>query len=927
MSDSDGKSPTLLPFTFSTPSFGKRCPACDGAVEANLTHCTACGAWLELVATATTDPNLGREVDGKFLIQRELGHGGMGLVYEATHLGLSARVALKLLPASIAREPTTRERFRNEARTTAQIRHPAVVRVLDFGETSAGELYLAMELIEGTSLEQLLTQGGPLAPQRALALTGELLEGLVEAHRVGVVHRDLKPANLIIEKTRRGDRLRIIDFGIARATVMSKHITTMGELLGTPGYISPEQIMGEPASTRSDLYAVGVVLHELLTGTDLFPDCPGVLDKLRAHLERPAPSVTKHGPGLERLLARALMRNPTERFASAAEFLAEVQRVAAGLDGGLTWTTGHPPAAAELVLHLQAIEPRRRGVRAIVGGAGTGKTALARAAATALRASGRRVLEARARASFLPRPLEVARQLVMEALGATRLSEAAELVDTQPAEERFGLRVVLDQPQVSAAPYLVRRREARAAFAALLHRTDADVIIEDAHALDAGSALLIKSWLRSDGGARTVLFTSRHPLSDVPHGVTLPPREFDRPQDVLHCTVEAQQVLAMVLCSEQPVELSDLARAIAPVSLEASLKELRAVGIPLSFGVTPNGAVGVEPASPSLRFAWLQRLNPQQLKATRLALFHLALERGDTVSAASLAFELDGVSTEVATAERVEALRIGAEHLRLRFDDGAALRALRCALDLVRLEPQPGHVLKNVGAMVAEGLARLARYRGDLVAAELFLREAQRTSDLPSTRVLTERSLGRLAREWGLDERADESVRRALHLAHEANDPQLLSHCFADLLEARVAQNRVGQWSELGSTLEPLIDGQSGSGPSRLRLALAAAAALQGRPEATLAQVRAILEEARTPRPELVEPLLACVSLAARAGDLALAADVAHRASELAERMGDRLARAHGLRALGMLDDQRRAEAFAEARRLEALFEHDELEH
>ncbi len=267
----------------------------------------------------------GRVLLGRYRIGRRIARGGMGSVFLARRVDGGERIAIKVLHPEIALEPRVRERFLNEARAARRISHPAVVRVLDAGEIDGGAAFLVMEFVEGGPLRRLLRRG-PLPERQGVAIARALAGGLDAAHRVGVIHRDLKPENVLIPRAARADAAaKIVDFGIARI-IDGPRLTTTRHVMGTPQYISPEQAMGAALDGRADIYALGVMLYEMLTGDLPFDDDdPETL--LRKHIKStPSPisgglAPRRIAPALERLVMRCLEKSPRLRPDDMTEVL------------------------------------------------------------------------------------------------------------------------------------------------------------------------------------------------------------------------------------------------------------------------------------------------------------------------------------------------------------------------------------------------------------------------------------------------------------------------------------------------------------------------------------------------------------------------------------------------------------------------------
>ena len=301
----------------------RECPACGDCFDSNVEVCPR--------DNRETEPTLPveRTVDGKYRLEKLLGRGGMGAVYEATDLRLSRRVAVKIMIGSLFGDARALRRFQREARTSANLSHPNVVSVFDYGALPAGGAYLVMELARGTTLRDELDRRGTLGAADCAEVFSQMLDGIAAAHSAGIVHRDLKPDNVLITRADDSVGVKLLDFGIAKSRVAdladSATHTLPGTVLGTLGYMPPEQLAGAGADERSDLFAVGVMLHEALAGHRPFKGRT-LLELLHAmHQTRPAlPPELAACDALARAHARALAPRPEDRFATAAEMRREV---------------------------------------------------------------------------------------------------------------------------------------------------------------------------------------------------------------------------------------------------------------------------------------------------------------------------------------------------------------------------------------------------------------------------------------------------------------------------------------------------------------------------------------------------------------------------------------------------------------------------
>lgn len=269
---------------------------------------------------------------GRYELRRRLAAGGMGEVWSARHVGLDRDVAVKLIQPRVGADPDAVARFEREVKTLTGLTHPYVVRVFDYGVTEDGILYYAMELLEGADLAQLVEDEGAIDPERAVRLVRQAAEALAEAHAAGVVHRDVKPQNLLLVTSDVSrEFVKLIDFGIARTGFGEEQLTATGMIIGTPGYIAPEVITGQPATPAADIYALGGVLYYLLAGAPpLSADSAQALALAHLTREPPAPSERLGRPlppRIEAVVMRCLAKDPDARFRDASELAATLRAI------------------------------------------------------------------------------------------------------------------------------------------------------------------------------------------------------------------------------------------------------------------------------------------------------------------------------------------------------------------------------------------------------------------------------------------------------------------------------------------------------------------------------------------------------------------------------------------------------------------------
>jgi serine/threonine-protein kinase len=264
------------------------------------------------------DPRIGSVIAGHRL-ERLVGRGGMGVVYEAVDESLDRTVALKLIAPELAAEPGFRGRFMTESRIAASLDHPNVVPIFRAGEED-GVLFLVMRFVSGDDLRTLVDRDGPLEPGRAAAVVVQVAAALAAAHGRGLVHRDVKPANVLVTAD---GHCYLTDFGLVKDLAATSGVTRTGEVLGTLDYVAPERIQGGETGPWTDVYALGCVLFFALTGRVVFP-LEEPERKLWAHISEPPPSAAA-SPAVDAVLARALAKDPRERYDSTSAFAAALQ--------------------------------------------------------------------------------------------------------------------------------------------------------------------------------------------------------------------------------------------------------------------------------------------------------------------------------------------------------------------------------------------------------------------------------------------------------------------------------------------------------------------------------------------------------------------------------------------------------------------------
>jgi eukaryotic-like serine/threonine-protein kinase len=357
----------------STPAPRYVCPRCRAAYDSPSRYCGQCGADMQRASalenaarreasdsgasdsgdtswegsqdrrvTSANQAWLGKVVDGRYRVSEVVGRGGMGVVYKVEHLRMGKIAAMKVLHTELAGDPEVVRRFEQEALAVSRLDHPNTVQVFDFG-AAQGQLYLIMEYVRGQDLGRIIDRDGPLPWARAAPLFVQICGALAEAHSLGIVHRDLKPENVLVTRTTGGrDFAKVLDFGLAKIGGRDQppaQATDRTEIVGTPYFMSPEQIRGDDVDARSDLYSLGALMYKVLTGDPPFTakTAVGVLTKhLTAELPAPSTRLPMIDERVDEIVLRALAKDPDQRFASAQAMGEAIDAAYAELVGDAT---------------------------------------------------------------------------------------------------------------------------------------------------------------------------------------------------------------------------------------------------------------------------------------------------------------------------------------------------------------------------------------------------------------------------------------------------------------------------------------------------------------------------------------------------------------------------------------------------------------
>jgi serine/threonine-protein kinase len=322
------------------------CPACNCQVELDAAYCGVCGSRLR----ARKDTLTGSVLADEYRIESKIAEGGFGSIYQATHIESGLDVALKVMHAELAADPSLAARFRREGATLSRLHDTHTVATYDVGEDEDGTLFIAMELLHGENLHDRMTAQGLIHWRDSLAIIRDVCSALAEAHELGIVHRDLKPANVYLTS---GDMVKLLDFGIAKVSGSEvddgADLTRMGQTIGTLEYMAPEQIIGGTCEPRSDIYQLGVLMFEMITGRRPFADAVEPTAMITALLTQTAPAVSSmfcHSclpAELDALIQRCLEREPEHRFRNVRELVDAIGAILSQRDAtAAQWSTPGP---------------------------------------------------------------------------------------------------------------------------------------------------------------------------------------------------------------------------------------------------------------------------------------------------------------------------------------------------------------------------------------------------------------------------------------------------------------------------------------------------------------------------------------------------------------------------------------------------------
>jgi eukaryotic-like serine/threonine-protein kinase len=928
-------------------------------------HCPACGADIAAVAATEGDPFVGTTFAGKYKILGLIGVGAMGRVYKAKHLTLDAEVALKLVNPDVAADAQTAKRFHTEARAASRLRHPNTIQILDFGQAESGALFLVMEYLKGRTVARILEEEQTITPRRISDMLGQALNALDEAHASGVVHRDFKPENIFVETLRTGrEHVKVLDFGIAKLRgEADPGLTSRGAVCGTPEYMSPEQIRGEDLDARSDVYAAGVVLYELLTGARPFESRGPVIEVLQAHLSKKVIPPRQKRPDLnlprlvEEVCLRALSKEADQRYRSAAELKTALELAVRGLSGEHCQNCGTPlpstarfcpecgavlrpsgaaPAAApagpveapRLALPLplvgrESVLDRLDGLEGeavlLVGAPGIGKTALIEAWMRREEARFRKVAFGGADPSDAARPWHPVQRVVAQILGLKMPVGAADIVRvmSQRPTETLGLCELFAcarREGVTPLPLDVRRRECEAAALDVMRGSGWTLVFEDVDRWDRPSRKLLGKLITNPGGS-TVLATAANaetvdvevevvrlgPLdtpaidqlaqlglppgvAELAGGVPLTIVEWLRArQDGVRDSTMATRLGHLPEDARRLLEGLAVAGGGVPgplVGEVAGVADLGAASALLSAGAwLRREEAGLQLASPTVRRRLYDALTPERRAELHGRLAQLLDDKGDdAVVVGHHAYQ----GGDPAAGELIER---GGDVARDHFDDDAAVRWYRGALERGRDALEAGNGDEGRQIRIALKLGIVLRYRGDVIQSEHVLKDALELAGQRNDRwaqVQARRALARLAMAWQQHDTAREHLTAAVQSALAGSDSATLAELYLDLSTCMARSGDLeGAERELweGLVLCTGGDGPEGdSGPEpvwRMLVALGELALKRGRADDAVATAQHALRHA--------ERLGLALARARVRTFLAEAFDAARKPSEAAE--------------------------------------------
>ncbi len=309
----------------------KVCPECQTQYQSNATFCGQDGSRLKSIEkTAPIDTLVGTWLDAKFKILSKIGQGGMGAVYKAEHVRMGRLCAIKVIPPEFSQNTEALERFEREAKLSALLKDPHAIGVYDFGKTTDGMFYLVMEFVEGETLSSILRREGPQPLDRVIEICKQAAAALADAHSKNIIHRDLKPDNIMICNDNGRDWIEVLDFGIAKFSTEDSDLTNAGLVMGTPAYMSPEQVSGDKLDIRTDIYSFALIVYQMLTGALPFPIESSQTTMISRLLHNPQPpSLINPNIQLPKEVESAIMaglaRNREERTSTIEQFVTELE--------------------------------------------------------------------------------------------------------------------------------------------------------------------------------------------------------------------------------------------------------------------------------------------------------------------------------------------------------------------------------------------------------------------------------------------------------------------------------------------------------------------------------------------------------------------------------------------------------------------------